>query len=262
LYHSNQTGAYQIYLVVDGQPAVALTQEPGSAVEPAWSPDRQQIAFAAEWPGSSGMAIYTMHADGSNKREVVSGQSGLNWRPNWSPDGSQLLFQSNRDGDYEIYKINLDGTSEVNLTNHPAHDGDAAWSPDGSQIVFTSNRDGANAIYVMDADGSNVTKIFDEFWCSFPRWSPDGQWIAFAGGTVTVSAMKIYVMDAQGNNVRQVTDRVGDSVTPAWVGNDKLIFSGEVGDLSWDLFLVNVDGSNLIKLTTTPTSERFPTWLP
>lgn len=260
LYHSNQTGEYQIYLVVDGGLPVALTSPPGSAVEPSWSPDGQLIAFAAEVPGSEGMSIYTMRPDGTEKRELISSPPYLNWRPRWSPSGEALLFLSNRDGNVEIYKASADGTSLINLTNHPANDLDADWSPDGTRIVFTSSRAGDSGIYVMNADGSGLTKLLDGE-CAFPHWSPDGVHIVFAC-TGSGQDFEIYLISADGSNMKQVTNRVGQSTTPAWVGTDRLIFSGEVDDLSWDLFLVNADGSGLVQLTMTQASERFPVWIP
>ncbi len=78
----------------------------------------------------------------------------------WSPDGTQILIRSDRDGDFDIYVLGVEcvrtgeacGEDAVQLTDHPAADGDAVWSPDGSQIAFQSNRDGGDFdIYVMDA---------------------------------------------------------------------------------------------------------------
>lgn len=263
LYHSDETGRHQIYLVIDGGPAIPLTEGTLSAVEPSWSPDGSQIAFAAEAKEGSGIEIYIMDADGSNQRPVMDEQPRLNWRPSWSPDGEQLLFQSNRDGRYEIYRVNIDGTSLVNLTNHPSNDRDAAWSPSGDQIAFVSDRGegGGTGLYLMNPDGSEVTKLLDKSWnCAFPQWSPDGSQIAFASRRE--GPWHIYVMDSDGSSPMKVTDRVGDNVTPCWVGDDRLIFSGEAGDLTWDLYLINIDGSSQVQLTDTSHSARFPDWTP
>ena len=95
--------------------------------------------------------------------------------PSFSPDGSKIAFFSDRDGDYEIYVMNADGSNQTRLTNNPAVDAKASFSPDGSKIAFNSSRDGSARpsrsspenpsgvtnfeIYVMDADGSNQTRL-------------------------------------------------------------------------------------------------------
>src|SRR5680860_346125 len=73
-----------------------------------------------------------------------------NGDPAWSPDGKKFAFQSNRDGNFEIYVMNTDGTGQVNLSNNPgSYDSDPAWSPDGKMIAFQSNRNGNGEIYIM-----------------------------------------------------------------------------------------------------------------
>ena len=66
---------------------------------------------------------------------------------------ARVVFQSDRDGDLEIYTMNTDRTDLVQLTHNLASDAGPHWSPDGKQILFISNRDGNLEIYVMDADG-------------------------------------------------------------------------------------------------------------
>jgi Tol biopolymer transport system component len=75
---------------------------------------------------------------------------------------------SQRDGNWEVYRVNLDGTGLTRLTNNGANDGLPAWSPDGSSIAFVSNRDGGWAVWAMNADGSNQRSLF-----KLPG-SPDG----------------------------------------------------------------------------------------
>ncbi len=71
----------------------------------------------------------------------------------------KIAFHSNRDGNWEIYTMNPDGSDQNRLTNNNYDDEGPAWSPDGSKIVFTSNRDGNDEIYVMNPDGSGQTRI-------------------------------------------------------------------------------------------------------
>jgi len=75
--------------------------------------------------------------------------------------GTRVAFMSRRDGNWEIYAVNMDGSSLKRLTNSSSQDGLPAWSPDGKSIAFVSNRSGAWAIWAMNADGSGQHKLFD-----------------------------------------------------------------------------------------------------
>ncbi|UCC48931.1 MAG: PD40 domain-containing protein, partial [Gemmatimonadota bacterium] len=81
-----------------------------------------------------------------------------------------------RDGNYEIYVMNADGSNPVRLTDNPAGDYEPAWSPDGTRIAFMSYRDGNYEIYVMEADGSNPARLTDNpAGDNHPAWSPGSQ---------------------------------------------------------------------------------------
>ena len=73
----------------------------------------------------------------------------------FSPDGSQILFAANHDGDLEIYVMGADGSDQRQLTDNGGQDFFPSWSPDGKTIVFSSDRSGAVELYLMDADGAN-----------------------------------------------------------------------------------------------------------
>ncbi len=73
--------------------------------------------------------------------------------PSWSPDGKKIAFNSYRDGNGEVYIMNVDGSGQINLTDNPADDKNPSWSPDGRKITFQSNRDGGFKIYVINIDG-------------------------------------------------------------------------------------------------------------
>ena len=99
-----------------------------------------------------------------------------------APTTPKILFTSARNGNYEVYIMNPDGSEQVNLTQHPANDLDAGWSPTGEQILFISDRGGVRDLYLMDPDGANVRRVFkrkakvDKL---NPTWSPDGKQIAY-----------------------------------------------------------------------------------
>jgi Tol biopolymer transport system component len=77
------------------------------------------------------------------------------------PGDGRIAFMSSRDGNWEIYIMNADGSGLKRLTRDPAHDGLPAWSPDGKSLAFVSDQGGAWAVWIMSPDGSNRRKLFD-----------------------------------------------------------------------------------------------------
>jgi Tol biopolymer transport system component len=124
---------------------------------PAWSPKSNWIAHRACIGGACG--IYLTDADTGTQRRLTTG--GSDGQPAWSPNGQQLAYISQDDGNFEIYRINLDGSNKVRLTTEPASDGLPIWSPDGNWIAFRSDRGGAWAIWVMRPDGADLRKVVD-----------------------------------------------------------------------------------------------------
>ena len=93
---------------------------------------------------------------------------------------AKIAFSSDRDGNWEIYLMNSNGSGQINLTHHPRSDLMPAFSPTGAQILFVSTRDEGRDLYLMDPNGANVRRVFKEkAWRQSPAWSPDGKWIAY-----------------------------------------------------------------------------------
>jgi hypothetical protein len=124
----------------------------------------------------------------------LTNNSAFDLSPSWSPDGKKIAFDSLRDGNYEIYVMNVDGSGIKRLTNSPAHDGVPSWSPDGKKIAFSSDRDGNDEIYVMNADGSDQKRLTNNPAVDgCPSWSPDGKKLAFV--LLRDDNPEIYIMD-------------------------------------------------------------------
>ena len=99
-----------------------------------------------------------------------------------APTTPKILFTSSRDGNYEVYMMNPDGSGQVNLTKHRASDFGAVWSPTGEQILFVSNRGGTRDLYLMNPDGSNTRRVFKrkiEARRENPTWAPDSKQFAY-----------------------------------------------------------------------------------
>jgi Tol biopolymer transport system component len=143
----------------------------GGAWYPWVSPDGTKIAFGDDSSGFS--HIYVINPDGNNLRQLTNNRA-QEYAPNWSPDGTKIVFTRGRPGtangsiagNGDIYVMDADGSHQIRLTNHANDDYYPIWSPDASQIVFTRGRGNGlnsneinNDVYVMNADGSNVIQL-------------------------------------------------------------------------------------------------------
>ena len=146
----------------DGSDQRRLFHLEGQQFYPSWSPDMTRIAFTTPFTTAQRRGVFTVAPDGSDLRTVIDLPGSDESAPNWSPDGSRLAFESDVDGDGEIFVVGADGTGLVKLTDNAIHDEGPSWSPDGRRLVYTSgpvNLEGD--IWVMEADGSGRTRLTD-----------------------------------------------------------------------------------------------------
>jgi Tol biopolymer transport system component len=235
----NPNCIFQIYsMKIDGSKIKPLTGGVGSKEDPAWSPDGTHIAFDSTaddpdplhcgQPGNPAciVNIYVMRADGSEITRLTQSDPTnplSNMHPHWSPDNRLLAFESDRDGNVEIYSMSADGSGQTRLTNNPAEDEHPSWSPDGRSIVFDSNRDGHFQIYKMSMDGSNQIRLTDDPKDDrHPYWCPScTDRIAFASNRDGVN-YSLYTMNSDGTAQVRVTSQLQGSNAPddmpAWSG--------------------------------------------
>jgi TolB protein len=174
-----------------------------------------------------------------------------------------IAFYSQRDGNSEIYSVRADGSGMTRLTNHPSNDTCPAWSPDGRTLAFSSDRSGRNEIYLMNADGGSPVRLTDSDMEKLqPDWSHDGRHIAFRGQANEDS--EIFVMKSNGSDITQLTHNSIDEERPVWSPDgEQILFSSKGASGSYDLQLMNVDGSGRRSLTDSANShEIFADWSP
>ena len=191
---------------------------------------------------------------------------------------AQITFQSDRDGNWEIYVMDADGDNQRNLTNNPSDDTHPSWSPDGKRIVFCSDRDGhahfipglfTSEIYVMDADGGNQQNLTNDPKADrSPSWSPDGEQIVFASRRDGDD--EIFLMDADGGNLQNLTNNHHDDYSPSWSPDGKRIifgarrpghFENDFG-MTEEIYVMDADGDNEQRLTENRNNDWDPSWSP
>jgi Tol biopolymer transport system component len=239
---------------------------------PAWSPDGRKIAFQTLRDGD--LELFRVNADGSSSRRLTSDE-GADVFPAWSPDGTKIAFASTRasadpeeDLNWEIYVMNRDGSEPTRLTSDPAFDTEPTWSPDGAQIAFSSDRGapGDSEIFVMDADGTGVQRLTDGPGIgSRPSWSPDGGLIAYTRFALDGSSA-IHVVELVDGRETSLSPAGSLDAAPAWSPDQtKIVFEvspTEGSASSNDLYVMNADGTERVRLRGTPADEFAPDWRP
>lgn len=151
--------------------------------------------------------IFVSDKNGRTPFNLTQNSGAKNFKPIWFSDGKKIAFTSDRDGNREIYSIDLDGKDLKNLTKHPANDEAPDISPDGRKILFSSDRDGDNnqEIYVLNLTNHQLTNISkSKEWELIARWSSDGSKIFF--GTNRDKNWEIYVYDFQTKTSKNITN--------------------------------------------------------
>ncbi|HVO57795.1 MAG TPA: hypothetical protein VMT51_08885 [Dongiaceae bacterium] len=136
------------------------------------------VAFSDQSQEDHRSLVYIMPLAGGEPRRVTKNSPSY-WH-GWSPDGKTLAFVGQRNGDFDIYTISIEGGAETRLTTAQGLDDGPEYSPDGQYIYFNSERTGHMQIWRMKTDGSEQEQVFsDELNNWFPHISPDGKYMAF-----------------------------------------------------------------------------------
>lgn len=184
----------------------------------------------AAFPINSGLVFFSAERNGRYEiyaAPVNDPSAFANWKqltrgysparaPALSPDGKQLAFQSRKDGNWEIYILDLVSNKITRLTNQLAYDGAPTWSPDGQQLAFESYRTGDLDIWRINADGSGLINLTpDEPAYDYaPMWSPGGTRIAFTSWAA--GHKQIFTISADGKDLTNVSNSEYSDEQPAW----------------------------------------------
>jgi Tol biopolymer transport system component len=178
-------------------------------------------------------------------------ESGLAGSPTWSPDGRFIAYNSDHNGNFDIWVRPVGEGNAVQVTHDPAHDWRPDWSPDGKLIVFRSEREGGG-LYLVPVLGGRERRISSFGY--LPRWSPDGSRILFFSGPFLGMSepRKLYVVALDGSAPREVLSdfRI---VYGVWHPDGRRVtFSGRPPGLEDGLWTVPLRGGTPVKSESTP----------
>ena len=234
--------------------------------------------------------VWTINADGTHLTRLTHSPAS-EFDPSWSPEGTRIVYRSDRGDESEIWVMNADGTGQRRLVAglSPAWSPDGSliafsgraglsvirpdgtglrvlphaeggeypsWSPDGSRIAFNSNLTGDHVMYIAQADSSKVVDLSraGEGWQV--DWSPDGRSILFTSHRDHPdNYTDIYVMRPDGSALRRLTH--DSAYTPAWSPDgDHIVFSAP------SMFIMDPDGSGVRALPTSGVvgETQLPDW--
>lgn len=188
----------------------------------------------------------------------------------------KIVFSSNRSGTSSLHVMNANGTNQQIISNYTAKlDFNPVWSRDGTKIAFISFRDDPRSpallshIYVMNADGTNLTRLTASSWYeSAPSWSPDGTKIAYYADPDSDEQPQpadIYIFDFLSRRITRLTEGAGNSQDPSWSPDGtKIVFYSDrhSSEGNYELYTMNADGSNEMRLTFQGGINYIPVWSP
>jgi Tol biopolymer transport system component len=176
------------------------------------------------------------------------------------------VYQSERDGNWEIYRSTGMGGGQVNLTSYPASDTNPAVSHDGKRVAFVSDRNGQSHIFTMNITGSGVVALTQiRGWDGDPAWSPDDSQIAFITNRDDLDnnlLNEIYVMNADGSAQTRLTTSDADDRSPTWSPDGKQIAWIQMYGSAGILWIMNADGSNQHAITPMLEGLGHLSWAP
>ncbi|MEE8191312.1 MAG: DPP IV N-terminal domain-containing protein [Gemmatimonadales bacterium] len=245
-----------------------------------WSPDGMRLVLTSGFEDERNRnteccrstAVYVITVDGGELTRVTEVGS-TNTFPSWSPDGTRVAFSSDREwergtnrsrvsGTWQIYVANADGSGERRLLDHPDDDLGPVWSPDGTRIVFTARpvphvpSETRSRVMVVNADGSGLQELVEELNAGNPVWSPTGESMLLTGYDED-----IYLVDLETGSVRNLTESPGREVEAVFSPDGSRVAFTSNRSGTQDIYVVNVDGSGLTRLTNDASHENELAWV-
>lgn len=263
VFASDRDGNYEIYsMKADGSEVRRLTNNPGHDSFPKFSPDGTLISFNSNFEAET-TDIYLIRTDGSGLIRLVSSKGNDLSRNGWSPDGTKFAYNSDVEGNDDIFVIDVDPFRPALVLEMPnAELQTPAYSPDGRKIVFTAEfPDKHSELRVFDkASGRSDVIVKTSSPKNYPQWSPDGNWIAF--GQEVNGRWDVFKVRPDGSELTNLTNDPASDSVPVWSPDSAAIYFRSNRNAESDtaeIFKMNADGSNLTLLPIRKGKVGWPT---
>ena len=210
----------------DGENHKFLTNGAAMALTPRFSPNLQKITYMSyankkilmSYASGGKTNIYEMDLKTRKSKQLTYGRA-IDTSPSYSPDGSQIVFNSDRGGNQQLYVMNADGSDAKRISFGTGRYATPVWSPRGDYIAFTKMANGQFYIGVMYPDGSGERLLASGYLVEGPTWSPNGRVLMYfrqdKGTGRSTPPVKLYSIDLTGYNERQIITPA-DASDPAW----------------------------------------------
>ena len=224
---------------------------------PSFSPTEDKIIFSTYFPENDNYDIFLMDDNGNNKENLTNSPSYEKY-PQFSPDGSYIIYQGWQKGKMEIFFLGLLDKSIINITMNSDHNDilshGNSFSEDGHSIVFTSERGGNKDIFIMKINGSEVEQLTTHKANDYePTFAPFGESIIFT--SERDGNKEIYSLDIKTKNLRNLTNDPGDDWNSRFYPDGNKIVFQSTRDGNWEIYKMNRNGSRQTNLTNHPSTD-------
>ena len=243
-----ESGMYEIYHF---NPGITIPSKISTGQEyhgyPGPSPDGTHAVFnsrVVDDAGDNQMEIFTVNIS-TGETVRLTDNPAFDDSGRWSPDGSEIIFYSNRDGTMDLWKVSVNESGyplgdAVKVLQSDAREHCGRWSFDGEYIVYESDKTGINHLWMITSDGLNETQLtFDDNQNGYPAWHPNGDYIVYNKQTSISSNLHILSL-LDGETKRLTMHHMGIDAHPTWSADGKYIAFHSDRAGNFDIWIVEI----------------------